>query len=421
MAVYEYTGKDGSGKTVKGVLDVDGVRALKNALRRDRIFLIEYHESNARGKNKGKIGVGGAKKQGSREIDLEEWLIRITPQDVSEMTRQLATLIKAGVPLVDSLAAIVEQVENPKLKRILARVRTDVNEGAPFWRALAVHDKVFETTYYNMARAGESSGNLDTVLARLADFTESQVRLRNKIIGAMTYPVIMLMISFAIVTGMMVFVVPQITVMFEDLGADLPPLTKILIAASHFVTGWWWLYVPGGAAVVIAGRKWLGSETGANWKDRNLLKVPILGDLIRKIAISRFSRTLATLLSSGVPLLTAMEIVENVVANRVLANVLLEARNAIREGDSIAGPLKRSNQFPPMVVHMISIGERSGELENMLKNVSESYENQVDTRVNALTSLLEPLMIVFMGLVVAFLVAAILLPMMKLTQAVQQG
>ncbi len=421
MAVYEYTGKDANGKTVKGVLDVDGVRALKNALRRDRIFLIEYHESNARGKNKGKIGVGGAKKQGSREIDLEEWLIRITPQDVSEMTRQLATLIKAGVPLVDSLAAIVEQVENPKLKRILARVRTDVNEGAPFWRALAVHDKVFETTYYNMARAGESSGNLDTVLARLADFTESQVRLRNKIIGAMTYPVIMLMISFAIVTGMMVFVVPQITVMFEDLGADLPPLTKILIAASHFVTGWWWLYVPGGAAVVIAGRKWLGSETGANWKDRNLLKVPILGDLIRKIAISRFSRTLATLLSSGVPLLTAMEIVENVVANRVLANVLLEARNAIREGDSIAGPLKRSNQFPPMVVHMISIGERSGELENMLKNVSESYENQVDTRVNALTSLLEPLMIVFMGLVVAFLVAAILLPMMKLTQAVQQG
>lgn len=420
MAVYEYTGKDANGKTIKGVLDVDGVRALKNALRRDRIFLIEYHESNAKGR-KAKIGVGGAKKQGSRELDLEELLTRVTPQDISEMTRQLATLIKAGVPLVDSLAAIVEQVENPKLKRILARVRTDVNEGAPFWRALAVHDKVFETTYYNMARAGESSGNLDTVLARLADFTESQVRLRNKIIGAMTYPVIMLCISFAIVTGMMVFVVPQITVMFEDLGADLPPLTKILIMTSHFVTGWWWLYVPGVVGLVVLVRRWLSTDTGADWKDKTLLKVPILGDLIRKIAISRFSRTLSTLLSSGVPLLTAMEIVENVVANRVLAKVLAEARNAIREGDSIAGPLKRSNQFPPMVVHMISIGERSGELENMLKNVSESYENQVDTRVNALTSLLEPLMIVFMGIVVAFLVAAILLPMMKLTQAVQQG
>ena len=421
MAVYEYTGKDGSGKTVKGVLDVDGVRALKNTLRRDRIFLIEYHETNARGKGKGKIGVGGAKKQGSREVDLEEWLVRITPQDISEMTRQLATLIKAGVPLVDSLAAIVEQVENPKLKRILARVRTDVNEGAPFWRALAVHDKVFETTYYNMARAGESSGNLDTVLARLADFTESQVRLRNKIIGAMTYPIIMLCISFLIVTGMMVFVVPQITVMFEDLGADLPPLTKVLIFMSGAMTKGWPLLLGGGAAIYYGFKRWKDSESGADTWDALLLRVPILGDLIRKIAISRFSRTLATLLSSGVPLLTAMEIVENVVANRVLAKVLLEARNAIREGDSIAGPLKRSNQFPPMVVHMISIGERSGELENMLKNVSESYENQVDTRVNALTSLLEPLMIVFMGVVVAFLVAAILLPMMKLTQAVQQG
>jgi general secretion pathway protein F len=421
MAVYEYTGKDSSGKTVKGVLDVDGVRALKNALRRDRIFLIEYHESNARGKSKGKVGVGGQKKQGSRELDLEELLTRVTPQDVSEMTRQLATLIKAGVPLVDSLAAIVEQVENPKLKRILARVRTDVNEGAPFWRALAVHDKVFETTYYNMARAGESSGNLDTVLARLADFTESQVRLRNKIIGAMTYPVIMLCISFAIVTGMMVFVVPQITVMFEDLGADLPILTKVLIGMSHAMTSYWWLLMGVVGGVVYLFRRWKATESGADRWDTLLLKVPILGDLIRKIAISRFSRTLATLLSSGVPLLTAMEIVENVVANRVLAKVLAEARNAIREGDSIAGPLKRSNQFPPMVVHMISIGERSGELENMLKNVSESYENQVDTRVNALTSLLEPLMIVFMGIVVAFLVAAILLPMMQLTKAVQSG
>lgn len=421
MAVYEYTGRDASGKTVKGVLDLDGVRALKNALRRDRIFLIEYHEASARGKGKAKIGVAGAKKTGSREVDLEELLVRITPQDISEMTRQLATLIKAGVPLVDSLAAVVEQIENPKLKRVLARVRTDVNEGAPFWRALSVHDKVFEVTYYNMARAGESAGNLDIVLARLADFTESQVRLRNKIVGAMTYPVIMLCISFAIVTGMMVFVVPQITVMFEDLGADLPPLTKVLIFLSNALTKGWPLLIGGAFGLQWAFRRWKGSETGADTWDRWLLKVPILGDLIRKIAISRFSRTLSTLLSSGVPLLTAMEIVENVVANRVLAKVLAEARAAIREGDSIAGPLKRSNQFPPMVVHMISIGERSGELENMLKNVSESYENQVDTRVNALTSLLEPLMIVFMGIVVAFLVAAILLPMMKLTQAVQQG
>jgi general secretion pathway protein F len=209
--------------------------------------------------------------------------------------------------------------------------------------------------------------------------------------------------------------------MFKDLGADLPFITKLLIGMSEGLANFWWLGVLILVGAWQAFKRWKNSESGAESWDRSLLKVPVLGDLLRKIAIARFSRTLGTLLQAGVPLLTAMEIVENVVANRVLTKVLTEARNAIREGDSIAGPLKRSGQFPSMVVHMIAIGERSGELENMLTNVSESYENQVDTRVAALTSLLEPLMIVFMGIVVGFLVAAILLPMMKLTQAVQQG
>lgn len=421
MPVYEYIGKDASGKTVKGVLDVDGVKALKTALRRDKVFLTEYKEAGNKAKGQGRVKAGVQQKQGSREVDLNDLLTRITPQDISEMTRQLATLLKAGVPLVESLQATVEQIENPKLKRVLAEVRTAVNEGAPFWRALSVHEKVFENTYYNMVRAGESAGNLDVVLLRLADFTESQVRLRNKIVGAMTYPAIMLCISLLIVFGMMVFVVPTITAMFTDLGADLPLLTKILIAASDVMTRFWWLGLLGLYGAFRGFARWKATDGGADKWDTWLLKVPVLGDLIRKIAISRFSRTLSTLLASGVPLLTAMEIVENVVANRILAKVVAEARVAIREGDSIAGPLKRSGQFPPMVVHMIAIGERSGELENMLKNVSDSYENQVDTRVSALTSLLEPLMIVFMGIIVAFLVAAILLPMMKLTQAVQQG
>ncbi len=420
MPVYEYIGKNADGRSVKGVLDVDSVRGLKAALRRDRVFLTEYHEATAKGA-KAKVKAGVKQKAGSRDFDLEELLTRISPQDLSEMTRQLATLLKAGVPLVDSMAAIVEQVENPKLKRVLSQVRTQVNEGAPFWRALSEHPKVFESTYYNMARAGESSGNLDIVLQRLADFTESQVRLRNKIIGAITYPVIMLIISVLIVTAMMVFVVPQITMMFADLGADLPFITKVLIFLSKSLTVGWPILVLLIVGAVLAFRRWKATEAGADHWDTWMLKVPVLGDLIRKIAISRFSRTLSTLLSSGVPLLTAMEIVENVVANRVLAKVLAEARTAIREGDSIFGPLKRSGEFPPMVCHMIAIGERSGELENMLKNVSESYENQVDTKVNALTSLLEPLMIVGMGVMVAFLVAAILLPMMKLTQAVQHG
>jgi general secretion pathway protein F len=417
MPVYEYIGKDASGRTIKGVLDTDSVRGLRAAMKRDRVFLTEYHETSVKG-GKDKVRAGVKQKAGSRDFDLGEFLTTIKPADVSEVTRQLATLLKAGVPLVEALQALTEQVENPKLKRVLAQVRTEVNEGVAFWRALQNHPKVFDSTYYNMVRAGETSGNMDIVLLRLADFTESYVKLRNKIIGAMTYPAVMMLIAFAIVMGMMLFVVPQISTMFEDMGAELPMITRIMMAMSRMVSVGWPLMILGAVGSWYAFHRWHRTEAGADKWDRWLLKVPIMGDIIRKVAISRFSRTLGTLLSSGVPLLTALEIVENVVSNRVLAKVVAEARTAIREGDSIAGPLKRSNEFPPMVVHMIAIGERSGELENMLKNVAESYENQVDTRVNALTSLLEPLMIVFMGVVVGLLVAAIMLPMMKLSQSV---
>lgn len=417
MPVYEYTGRSGGGKTVKGVRDAENARALRAALRREQVFLTEYHESSAKG-GKDKVRAGGKQRTGSRDVDLKEMLVRISPMDIAEMTRQLATLQKAGVPLVDSLSAIVEQTENPKLKRVLSQIRTEVNEGTSLYRTLANHPKVFGETYANMVRAGESSGTLEIVLLRLADFTESQVRLRNKVIGALTYPVIMLIIAMGIVSAMMILVVPKITIMFEDLGADLPFITKLLIFVSDTMSTWWPLLLAAAAGAFWAFNRWRVSEEGNVKWDRFLLKVPVLGDLVRKIAIARFARTLGTLLSSGVPLLTAMEIVENVVDNKVLSAVLSDARVAIREGDSIAGPLKRSAEFPPMVVHMVSIGERSGELEAMLTNVSESYENQVDTRVNALTSILEPIMIVGMGVIVAFLVAAILMPMMQLTSAV---
>jgi general secretion pathway protein F len=420
MPVFEYTGKGPGGKTVKGVLDVESVRALKFALRREQVFLTEYKQASTKGA-KGKVRGGVKQTSGSADVDFSELLTRVSPMDIAEFTRQLATLQKAGVPLVESLTAITEQVENPKLKRVLSEIRTDVNEGLAFYRALAKHPKIFNTTYVNMVRAGESSGSQDLVLMRLADFTESQVRLRNKVIGALTYPIIMLIIATLIVAAMMILVVPKITIMFEDLGADLPFITKMLIFVSDMMADWWPLMLIAAIAAGIGFERWRASESGLPIWDRFLLKVPVLGDLVRKIAIARFARTLGTLLSSGVPLLTAMEIVENVVANVILAKVLGEARLAIREGDSISAPLKRSEEFPPMVVHMVAIGERSGELEAMLLNVAESYENQVDTRVNALTSILEPIMIVGMGIIVAFLVAAILLPMMQLTSAVRGG
>ena len=417
MPVYEYIGRSAGGKSVKGVMDVENVRSLKAALRREKVFLTEYHATSGKG-GRGKVRAGIKQKAGSRDVNLRDMLIRVTPMDVAEMTRQLATLQKAGVPLVDSLTALVEQTENPKMKRALSRVRTDVNEGLSLHQALEKHPHIFGETYSNMVRAGESSGTLELVLQRLADFTEAQVRLRNKIIGALTYPVIMMIIASFIVAAMMILVVPKITIMFEDLGADLPFITKVLIFLSDTLSSWWPMLILMLIGLGYLFKRWQETENGRERWDRFVLRVPVLGQLARKIAIARFSRTLGTLLNAGVPLLTAMIIVENVVDNKVLAQVISDARNAIREGDSIAGPLKRSEAFPPMVVHMVAIGERSGELENMLTNVSESYENQVDTQVNALTSVLEPIMIVGMGIVVAFLVAAILLPMMKLTSAV---
>lgn len=420
MPVFEFVGKGPGGKVVKGVRDVENVRALKAALRREKVFLTEYRENTAAGgRAKSVKGKGGKAAKGSRDVDFKEMLTRVSPNDVSEMTRQLATLVKAGVPLVDALTAIVDQVENPKLKRILSRVRTDVMEGAAFSRALGQHPEVFGNTYVNMVRAGESSGTLEIVLLRLADFMESQVALRNKVIGALTYPVIMLGIAVMIVAAMMILVVPKITVMFEDLGAELPFITKLLIGLSGFLSSWWPLLIILGVFAMLGFERWRRTDDGAERWDRFVLKVPLMGDLMRKIAISRFARTLSTLLSSGVPLLAALEIVEAVMNNRVLSAVIHEARSAIREGDSISGPLKRSEEFPPMVVHMVAIGERSGELEGMLTNVSENYEGQVETRINALTSVLEPIMIVGMGAVVAFLVAAILLPMMQLSSAVR--
>jgi len=417
MPVYEYQGINQSGRRVSGVVDADNPRGLRALLGKDGIYLSQYNEAGG-GKKKVR---GVEQKTASRDIDVKDMLTRIKLLDVSEMTRQLATLIRAGIPLVESLTAIVEQTENTKLKRILSQIRNSVNEGLSLAQSFGQHPEVFPDLYVNMVRAGESSGTLEIVLARLADFSEAQVKLRSKVTGALMYPAIMMCIAVIIVFAMMIFVIPRITEMFAELGADLPLSTKILIAASTFTGKFWWLIILAFGGSVYAFLRWKETPEGAMAWDRFVLKVPVFGDLTRKIAISRFARTLGTLLASGVPLLTALDIVKNVVANKVLAEVIESARVAIREGESIAAPLKRSKQFPPMVTHMIAIGEKSGELEGMLVNVSESYESQVESRVGALTSILEPIIIVGMGIMVAFLVMSILLPMLKLNQAIRGG
>jgi general secretion pathway protein F len=422
MPVFEYSGLTEAGKNVRGVKDAENRKVLRALLRKDGIFLTDVRAADGAavatpsGGSKpvtGKIDLSG---QGlSREVDLRQVFgSRVSQQDLAIATRQLATLIGAGITLVESLTALADQVEHPRFKRIIGIVRQKVNEGSSLADALAEHPKVFTTLYVNMIRAGESSGALDVVLVRLADFTEAQAALKNKIMGAMLYPAIMLVVGVAIVAILFIVVIPKVTTIFADMNVTLPWTTQILITSSTFARDYWYLMLAGVPLLVWAARRWVKTAPGRAWWDRTKLNAPIFGELVRMLSLARFAKTLGTLLSSGVPLLTALDIVKNIVNNSVLSKVIEDARDAIREGESIAAPLKRSGQFPPLVHHMIAIGEKSGQLEEMLQNIARSYDAQVEIRVSALTSLLEPIMIVGMGVGVAFIVFSILMPIMQL-------
>ena len=408
--MFEYTGLTEAGKNVRGIRDAESSKVLRQILRKDGVYL-----TDARAAEAGAV-VGEQKTGLSREVDIPAMLgfAGVSSQDLAIATRQLATLIAAGIPLVDALTALVDQIEQPRLKRIMGVVKQKVNEGASLADALREHPKVFSELYVNMIRAGESSGALDVVLVRLADFTESQAQLRNKIIGAMLYPAIMVVVGIAIVGILFVVVIPKVTKIFDDMNVTLPWTTRILIGVSSFARDYWYVVLVAIPALVFGLRRFVRTARGRAWWDRTKLGAPVFGELIRMLSLSRFAKTLATLLASGVPLLTAMDIVRNIVSNTLLADVIDKARDAIREGESIAAPLRRSGQFPPLVYHMIAIGERSGQLEEMLQNVARSYEAQVEMRVGALTSLLEPVMIVAMGGGVAFIVFSILMPIMQL-------
>ena len=425
MPVFEYRGLTPAGKQVKGLLEADSSRSLRQQLKRSGVFLTDVvaeRESTApaRGKQNGTAVAQPKPSLGSREVQLGKLVRgRVTSDDVAIFTRQLSTLLHAGVTLVDGLTALVDQTEKERLKRIVSDVKTRVNEGSSLADALGQHGKVFGTLYVNMVRAGEASGALDAVLARLADFTEGQAKLRQKVLGTLIYPVIMTIIGIGILALLMTVVVPKVTKIFESMKVSLPWTTRLLIFTSNAFADFWWLIFPVAIGAVVAFFRWKASPKGRPVWDRFVLRAPVFGSLVRMLAIARFSRTLATLLRSGVPLLTSMDITKNVISNGVLSAVVENARDAIREGESIAGPLKRSGEFPPLVHHMIAIGERSGQLEEMLLNVADSYENQVSVRIGALTALMEPLIIVAMGVAVAFVAFSILMPILQLNTSIR--
>ncbi len=420
MPVFAYKGLNGSGKEVRGLLDADSPRTLRAQLKKQGILIVEHREETARGKKdeprSAKDMLSSARRT---EIDFKRFSERITTADIALTTRQLATLLRSGITLIESLTAIVDQVENQKFKRVYGDVKAAVNEGSSLADALGQHPEVFDHLYVNMIRAGEASGALDQVLNRLATFMEAQARLRSKVMGAMLYPAIMVGVAGIILIILFVVVIPRITKIFTQIKAELPLQTKFLILVADLVTNWWFILFPSIAGAVILFLRWRKSKTGRPKWDRFTLSAPVLGPVVRMIAVGRFARTLATLLRSGVPVLNALDIVKEVLNNVRLAEVVNEARDAIREGESIATPLRRSKEFPPIVVHMVAIGEKSGQLEEMLENVADNYDFQVDQKVESLTTLIEPIMIVFMGVGVAFVVFAVLMPILQISQHVR--
>ncbi len=334
------------------------------------------------------------------------------------LTRQLATLLRAGIPLSECLQALVEQTTSQTLRQTLSDVRTKVNEGTALGDALAAHKKHFSDLYVNMVRAGEAAGNLEQVLARLAIFMDGQVRLKGKVTSALVYPIVMAVVGIGITGMLMVVVVPKVTQIFADMGKALPWNTRLLIWTSDLAASYWWLMILLGVGASFLFKWWKKTPTGRSRLDRFYLRLWVVGPLVRMVAISRFARTMGTMLEAGVPLLRTLEIVRSILGITVLMKIIDRAGEAIREGGSIAEPLAASGQFPPIVTRMIAVGERSGQLEAMLENVADAYETEVDLRVQRLTTLMEPLIILLMGGIVGFIVMSILLPILDMNEMV---
>jgi general secretion pathway protein F len=411
MPLYAYKGVGPTGKAVTGTRDAESPKVLRQLLRKDGVAVTSFDLS----KGGTQAQALNAKKSGlSRDVDLGNFFGGVTKSEISAFTRQLATLLRSGIPLAESLGALVEQAPNPRFKARLAEIRTAVNEGIALGDALAKHPKLFDELFVSMVRAGELAGNLDEVLARLADFLEASQKLKSKVQGAMIYPAIMVLIGTAIIAILMIKVIPEITKTFAQQGKTLPINTRFLIGLSSFI-GQNWLYLfLGGAGAAVGFTRWKASPDGKPVWHRFVLRLPAIGPLVRTIDVSRFARTLGTMLQSGVPMLRALDAAKATMGNVLMQQAVEQAAKAVTEGESLAVTLKKSGQFPPTMIHMTAVGERAGQLEQMLGRVAETYEAEIETKLGRFIALLEPLMLLSMGIIVAFIVISILQPIMDL-------
>jgi len=410
LPVFAYRGLTAAGRAVQGVVDADSAKGARVRLRRDGIFPTEVaEERTAAPTGAGAAGSAFALRRGPR----------MSPSELALVSRQLSTLLAAGVPVVEALAAVGEQSDRPVVTQVLSHVRDRVTQGTPLAEALADYSTIFPEIYVGMVRAGEAAGALDLVLERLANYTEAQTRLNAKMRNALAYPVLMTLVSSGIVAFLLGFVVPRVTRIFADQKQTLPLLTRVLLGVSNAIATYWWLL----AILAIGGVLWLLAARRRPawrlWFDRQLLTLPLIGPVMTRIAIARGARTLATLLGNGIPLLHALDVAAGVAGNSALAQAIEDARTAVREGQSLAAPLRQSGLVPPLVTHMIAVGERSGELEAMLGKVADAYEAEVESLLGTLTAVLEPITIVVMGGIVLFIVLAILLPIFEINALVR--
>jgi general secretion pathway protein F len=412
MPVYSYKGYRNDGGAATGIIDAESPKVARVKLRKVGVFPTDIVEQSS-GSAGSKAGFPGKPSAGIGRSPA------LSTTDVAMMTRQLATLLVAGLPLVEALGVMVEQTEKKTVKSLMADIREEIRGGASYSAVLERYPREFSQIYVHMVRAGEASGALDQILFRLAEFLEKQLALKHKVTNAILYPALMLIVGASVLFFLMAFVVPKITAVFTSLKQALPWPTVVLMSISHFLADYWALILGGVGLAVWAVRRAMKTEAGQLKADRWLLKIPLIGEVARMVAISRLTSTLATMLASGVQLLDAMDVAKRVMSNRVLEHAVEGARQNIREGETIAEPLKRSGEFPALVTHMIAVGERSGEMEEMLRRIGQIYDGEVDRVITRFTSLLEPIMILVMGVLVFFIVVAILLPIFEMGQMVR--
>ncbi|RLB75059.1 MAG: type II secretion system F family protein [Deltaproteobacteria bacterium] len=399
---YIWKGRTPTGEIQAGEYLAESKQELINYLRKRKIIITHI-------------------RQKPKEISLSfGFKNKITTKDLSVFTRQFATMINAGLPMVQCLDILSSQLEKPSFKKIVTEVMTDVESGTTLAEALKKHN-CFSDLFVNMVEAGEAGGILDIILNRLAVYLEKSDALKKKVKGAMTYPTIVFLVAMGATTFMLLFIIPTFAKMFSDFGGQLPLPTRIVMGISDFLRANWYLLLGVIIGGVFAFRRYYKTDTGKYKIDKSMLRIPILGSVLRKSAVARFTRTLGTLVASGVPILNGLEITARTAGNKVIEEAIMNTRTSISEGNTIAEPLKQSGEFPPMVVQMIGVGEQTGALDEMLGKIADFYDSEVDTAVDALTSIIEPVMIVVKGTIVGGMLIAMYLPMFKLVTVVSGG